>query len=446
MGRRNVGIALAFIAVLLVGACSTGQSPVTNPVSNSVSGGSAAARSENFANPVRLNSPITHVIVMIQENRSFDNLFNGFPGANTVQFGYIHTGQQVPLTPIPLSGGQDLSSAHAAFDLAYDGGKMDSFDLVPKAGKAEGLEPYVYVTESSAQGYWTMAQSYTIADDMFSSQRAQSYPAHQYLIRASSSNIIGNTAPVINDAWGCDTPNQTAPMLTAQGKYARTPTCYDVQTLGDLLDAAGVSWKFYSPTIGFNGFQWSAYDSIKHIRYGPDWTNNMSTPESNILNDVAAGTLPSVSWVVPNANNSDHAPGKTGSGPNWVLSVVDAVGQSQYWNNTAIFVTWDDWGGWYDHVTPPTLDMIGLGERVPLVVVSPYAKVGYVSHVQHEFGSIIHYIESTYGLPNLGKTDVRADDLSDCFNYNQPPTVFVPIPHGTFAPDISGEVAPDDDD
>jgi len=442
MNRCEVSIRLALIALLL-GGCSSGASP---GLTNSVSAYSAPARPDSGPFALRLNAPITHVIVMIQENRSFDNLFNGYPGANTAQFGLIHTGQQVPLTPIPLSGGKDLSSAHNSFDIAYDNGKMDSFDLVPKAGKAEGLLPYVYVTESSAQGYWTLAQSYTIADDMFSSQRAQSYPAHQYLIRASSSNIIGNTAPVIKDSWGCDTPNQTAPALDQQGRYTRVPTCYDVQTLGDLLDAAGISWKFYSPTIGFNGFQWNAYDSIKHIRYGSDWTNNMSTPESNILNDVATGNLASVSWVVPNANNSDHAPGKTGSGPNWVLSVIDAVGQSQYWNNTAIFVTWDDWGGWYDHVTPPTLDMIGLGERVPLVVVSPYARVGYVSHTQHEFGSIIHFIESTYGLPNLGQTDVRADDLSDCFNYSQQPTVFQPIPHGTFAPDIPGEVAPDDDD
>ena len=443
MGRCDARIGFALIALVLGGCSASAQSPVvTSPASSY----SSLARSDAARISANFTGPITHVIVMIQENRSFDNLFNGFPGANTVQSGLIHTGQLVALQPIPLSGGKDLSSAHNSFMIAYDNGKMDSFDLVPKAGKPEGLLPYVYVTEASEQGYWTLAQEYTIADDMFSSQRAQSYPAHQYLIRASSSDIIGNTAPVLKDAWGCDTPNQTAPALDSQGKYTRVPTCYDVETLGDLLDAAGISWKFYSPTIGFNGFQWNAYDSIKHIRYGPDWTNNTSTPETNILNDIANGTLPSVSWVVPNALNSDHAPGKTGSGPNWVLSVIDAVGQSPYWNNTAIFVTWDDWGGWYDHVPPPTLDMIGLGERVPLVVVSPYAKVGYVSHVQHEFGSIIHYIEENFGTGNLGNTDVRADDLSDCFNYGQPPTQFVPIPHGTFAPDIPGEVAPDDND
>jgi phospholipase C len=109
-------------------------------------------------------------------------------------------------------------------------------------------------------------------------------------------------------------------------------------------------------------------------------------------------------------------------------------------------VTWDDWGGWYDHVPPPQLDYMGLGERVPLLVVSPFARVGYVSHTQHEFGSILRFIETTYGLPSLGTTDARADDLSDCFNFGQSPTRFTPIPHGAFAPDYVGQPAPDDDE
>jgi len=390
--------------------------------------------------------PINHVIVIIQENRSFDNLFNGFPGADTVQVGKKHDGTTIPLAMVPLNGGHALSAAFNSFSIAYDNGKMDGFDLVPKGGKPEGAEPYVFVDPSNIQGYLALAHQYTIADRMFSSQRAQSYPAHQYLIRGSSSNIIGNTAPVKKYAWGCDTPGQTAPYLISPGKLGRTSTCYDAQTLGDLADNAGVSWRFYSPTIGFNGFMWNAYDSITHIRNGVDWTKDMSTPETTILTDIATGNLASVSYVVPANTNSDHSPSHGGNGPNWVISIVDAVGESQYWNSTTILITWDDWGGFYDHVPPPTLDEIGLGERVPLLVVSPYARVGYVSHTQHEFGSIIHYIESTFALGSLGMTDARADNLSDCFNFGQPPTIFTPIPHGTFSPDYPGEPAPDDDD
>ena len=391
-------------------------------------------------------SQITHVIVIIQENRSFDNLFNGFPGADTVQFGTLHDGTQIALTPIPLSRGKSLSSAHKSFLTAYDGGKMDGFNMISKSGP-EGTAPYSYVTQTSETGYWTLAQNYTIADRMFSSQSANSYPAHQYLIRGTSGGIIGNPRPVSNYTWGCDDAGQTAPVILPNGKMgARTSTCFDAPTIGDLLDQNNVSWKFYAPTIGFGGFEWDAYDSIQHIRFGPDWSQSNITPETTVLADIANNNLAAVSYVVPNQINSDHGSSKQGSGPNWVLSIVDAVGTSAYWPHTAILVTWDDWGGWYDHVPPPQLDYMGLGERVPLLVVSPYARVGYVSHTQHEFGSILHFIETTFGLPSLGTTDARADDLSDCFNFGQSPTRFTPIPHGAFAPDYPGQPAPDDDE
>jgi phospholipase C len=131
---------------------------------------------------------------------------------------------------------------------------------------------------------------------------------------------------------------------------------------------------------------------------------------------------------MPTAVESDHSSVSNGSGPSWVASIVNAVGQSQYWNSTAIFVTWDDWGGWYDHVAPQIFNQYELGFRVPLIVISPYAKKAYVSHVQHEFGSILHYTEEQFGLNSIGYTDARADDLSDCFDYTQTPTPFKAIP------------------
>jgi phospholipase C len=143
------------------------------------------------------------------------------------------------------------------------------------------------------------------------------------------------------------------------------------------------------------------------------------------LQDVAKGTLANVTWVVPSSVNSDHAGGiNSVGGPDWVASIVNAIGQSQFWSSTAIFITWDDWGGWYDHVAPPQLDSMGLGFRVPLIVVSPYAKHGYVSHVQHEFGSFLKFSEETFNLPSLGLIDVRADDLADCFDFTQAPQAF----------------------
>ncbi len=201
--------------------------------------------------------------------------------------------------------------------------------------------------------------------------------------------------------------------------------CFNYLTLGDKMDASNVSWRYYATTT-YPGI-WSAFDAIRTIRFGPDWATKVVSPETTVLNDIAAGNLAQVTWVTPTFVNSDHAGRTTDSGPAWVAQVVNAIGASQYWNSTAVFITWDDWGGWYDHVPPPQLDGMGLGFRVPLIVVSPYSKHGYVSHTQHEFGSILHFTEGTFGLASLGQTDARADDLLDCFDFSQMPKPFIPL-------------------
>ncbi len=185
-----------------------------------------------------------------------------------------------------------------------------------------------------------------------------------------------------------------------------------------------MTWRYYQEHRGPG--LWNALDAIKHIRYGSDY-KNVVWPPSEILSDVARGDLATVSWVTPTAAASDHAGHTNGSGPDWVASVVNAIGESKYWDSTAIIVTWDDWGGWYDHVKPPQYNAYELGFRVPLVVIGAYAKSGYVSHKQHEFGSILKFAEKSLGLGSLGTTDVRADDLSDCFSFNKKPRAFTPI-------------------
>jgi len=138
-----------------------------------------------------------------------------------------------------------------------------------------------------------------------------------------------------------------------------------------------------------------------------------------------------VSWITPTCANSDHAGCGSNTGPSWVASLVNAIGKSPYWSSTAIFIFWDDYGGWYDDVPPPLVDYDGLGIRVPLLVISPYAKRGYVSHTQYEHGSILQFAEDRFGLPRLAASDTRANSLDDCFDFNAPPRPFVPIaaPH-----------------
>jgi phospholipase C len=175
-----------------------------------------------------------------------------------------------------------------------------------------------------------------------------------------------------------------------------------------------------------------------------------------VLTDIASGQLAQVSWLIPGGASSDHAQINEGSGPSWVASIVNAIGQSDYWANTAIIITWDDWGGWYDHVAPKVIDDgvswgsgYVYGFRVPLVVVSPYAKAKYISHVPHDFGSILKLIEMTFSLPSLGYADESADDLSDCLDLTQPPLVFhaiaAQLDAAHFISDKRAPVPPDDD-
>src|SRR5262249_52792008 len=211
----------------------------------------------------------------------------------------------------------------------------------------------------------------------------------------------------------------------------------DYQTLLDVLDQHGITWHYYTPNKIMN--IWSAPETIMHIRNGADWNGKVVQPETQIISDAANGMLPEVSWVVPTGVNSDHPAsqafmtGPEDHGPQWVAQVVNAIGSNaRLWDHTAILITWDDWGGFYDAVPPPQLDTMGLGFRVPLLVVSPYAKAGHVSKVQYEFGSILKFVEETFGLPSMhsidaNATDDRANGLADCFDFAQQPRPYAPI-------------------
>jgi phospholipase C len=222
--------------------------------------------------------------------------------------------------------------------------------------------------------------------------------------------------------------------------------CFDRPTLTDLLNAQGISWKYYAASAGSI---WNAPNAIEHM-CGPahstvctasDWTNHVVLNSAQVLNDITSNQLASVSWVMPTGQASDHPVTTDGSGPSWVASVVNAIGNSPYWADTAIIITWDDWGGWYDHVAPPIIPdapQYEMGFRVPMIVVSPYANLKNavthtnVTHTLYDFGSILKFIENTFGLGNIAPsaTFIYADqfpqtgDLSDCFDFAQTPLTF----------------------
>ncbi len=394
------------------------------------------------------SSKIAHVVIIFQENRTIDNLFNGLPGADTARSGLNSKGQVVNLAPISLSAPYDIGHKHSDFKAEYDGGKLDGFDKDSSNCEGAGLCPpknlrtYGYVPHDEVKPYFVMAERYAFADRMFQTNQGPSFPAHQYIV--SGTSTITNGSPLraadnpINPqggrVGGCDSaPGSLVPLIDEAGKLsANAYPCFRRLSLMELADNAGISWRYYVDTPGAG--IWNGPDAIFHVRTSREYETNVVSPSSQVLKDVAAGTLADVVWVTPSNVSSDHARATNGSGPSWVASVVNAIGESQYWNDTAIVVTWDDWGGWYDHVPPPIYNSYELGFRVPLIVISPYAKAHYISHAQHEFGSVLKFTEEVFGLPSLGTTDVRADDLGDCFDFSQPPSKFKRIP-AKFPPD-----------
>ena len=436
--------------------------------------------------------PVRHVVIIVQENRTPDNLFQDpaliSRGADIVSSGINSKGQTLPLAQLDLgtNGSKpdhyDISHSHSAFLLmchlnpATHVCAMDGADLVGtgcQVGYPACQPPnpqFMFVNPADVQPYFQLAEQYTFGDRMFQTNQGPSFPAHQFIISGTSaptatSNLFAAENPLNMDSTGCTAPpTQKVVMIDPQGEELTSQyPCYEHATLTDLLNQKSISWRYYAPLAGSI---WTAPNAIQHMCgpnaappnatacEGADWTNNvvLATAQNPapILTDIASGHLPAVSWVIPNGANSDHAQGNEGTGPSWVASIVNAIGNSPYWSDTVIFITWDDWGGWYDHVPPPKmLNSYEYGFRVPLIVVSPFAKPAYISHVTHDFGSILKFVEETFGLPSLGYADVPADDFSDCFNFSQAPirfqTIAAPLKANYFLNDRRPPSDPDDD-
>jgi phospholipase C len=409
---------------------------------------------------------IKHVVVVIQENRSFDDFFATFPGVNGATGGcmkspsqpMVHHGSShgcpsgdewVPLAKTNLVEPCDFGHSYHTVPVDYDHGKMDGFGLEGGSNKCPGkvgTKVYQYVDPEQIKPYWTIASSYVLADAMFQTQGSGSFTAHQDLIAGGTIIDQPKDDESIVDyptghPWGCDAPSGTrTSLLVYDGKkledeYGRGPfPCFTYETLRDLLDAKNVSWRYYSPPEpNGTGSYWNAFDAIQAVREGSQWQSNIANTTA-FFSNVSGGVLPAVSWIVPDNTNSDHPGTHSKTGPSWVASIVNAIGESSYWNSTAIVILWDDWGGFYDSAPPPFFDHWGgLGFRVPMMLVSPYAreatpgKPGFVDHTQYEFGSILKFIEDVWDLGSLGTTDARATSIVKCLDFKQSPRAFTPI-------------------
>jgi len=453
---------------------------------------------------VNKQGQINHVVIILQENRTPDNLFQDpvliNAGADIQNYGYTTNGTKILLTPVSLGTTYDLGHSHDAFLQAcqWTGSvcAMNGSNLISCSGSGcPQNASYQYVQASDVTPYYTMAETYAFGDRMFQTNQGPSFPAHQYILSGASSisatsttyvadNPSNNTRADGTAGVGCLAPpsavvntlDTSQPFPNKDYGYVDGPECFDRPTLADVLTANGLTWKYYAAQ---DGSIWTAPDAIQEICLptsgppdqltcnGTEWTSNVVLEGSGtqITTDITNGQLANVTWVIPAGQNSDHAGGNQVGGPSWVTSIVNSIGGSQFWADTVVIVTWDDWGGWYDHVAP-TIRNSGsypnsyeYGFRVPLIVISPYSKPKYISHQPNDFGSILKFIEEVFCPtnpamceinPSVGYADSYAlGDLSDLLNFNQTPLQFAPIeaPLKTeyFLHDTSPPAPPDTD-
>jgi phospholipase C len=437
-----------------------------------------------------------HIVIIVQENRTPDNIFGSLPnfepGVDIAASGQTSQGQTIVLNATPMAYCYDIGHAHADFVAMYNNGGMNGADqehLTRNHGCDIPTYPeykFVDTTHGEVQPYFDIATQYGFANRMFETNQGPSFPAHQFIFGATSapstfSTLFASENPKHSGLAGCVAkPGQRVTVIDANGNENAKPSvypCFDRPTMADLLDAAGIGWKYYIDTLTA-GSLWTAPAAIRAlcapqnqngalVCTGPDYVNNVDSRQAQVLLDVGACALPAVSWVIPDAASSDHAGITNGSGPSWVASIVNAIGSQPacpggevYWQDTAIFITWDDWGGWFDHVPPyhtggwPANNWgagYTYGFRVPLLVVSAFTQAGYVNNDNLDFGSILAFVESNFGLGRIGPgyyADAWSGNLTPFFSLSQPrgyspiPTRFPPK---YFLHRTRSKVGPDDD-
>lgn len=425
-------------------------------------------------------SNFQHVVVIVQENRTPDNLFQGLckppygskdlcsTTPSSTQYDIqtrdwldknSATGVTQPVS-VPLANHYDLSHAHSAFVKMCDADpltgacKMDGAGNIACSGTCLDNPQFRFVSNAGhiLDPYLELAHQYGWANYMFQTNQGPSFPAHQFLFGGTSAPSAAEDANGIfasenmsgGSVAGCIANSATTvAVISPQGEKQKIYPCFEHSTMADVLPGA-FSWRYYTPSAGSI---WTAPNAIQHICQssgpgghctGQDWTNNVDLKPADVLNDIANCSLRNVSWVIPTGANSDHASSNDGGGPSWVAAIVNAIGKSRtcddhtgYWKNTAIFITWDDWGGWYDHVRPTILAQpqgdYQLGFRVPLLVVSAYTAEGSINNNRHDFGSILRFIEHNFGVQEgvLNFADARAhNDLTGFFDLSQAPRPF----------------------
>ena len=488
---RKVSPFLAVAALLAVaGGCigaQTSSSSSTNRSTDLVA--ISAANEAQYDNAVAANNQgdpihkIQHVVIIMQENRSFDSYFGTYPGADGIP---MRNGVPAVCVPDPKDGscvkpyydpddvnrGGPHSSMQAQTDV--DGGKMDNFLVTARRGMKRcvqidnpncanpGFDVMGYHDERQLANYWAYARNFVLQDKMFENVASWSLPQHLFMVSewTASCASIGDPSSCVNAIERPDMPPdfmRRKAILHPPGRPA-----YEWTDLTWLLHRAHVSWKYYvmaggqpdcaddaaecttMPQNAHTPGIWNPLPYFDTVKKDGELGNIADL--SQFYRDARDGKLPSVMWICPANRVSEHPPAKVSAGQAYVTGLINAIMQSPDWNSTAIFLSWDDWGGFYDHVVPPVVDENGLGLRVPGIVISPYARKGYIDHQVLSHDNYVRFIEDDFlnGARIDPKTDGRPDprptvrenakalgDLRSDFDFNQTPRAPMVLQGGT---------------
>lgn len=370
--------------------------------------------------------PIKRVVYVMPENRSFDNLFGSFPGAKGATTG-VKFGQEVPLAPSPHWLPGDLPHDRAAFLNMVNGGAYDGF------GIGQFGDPWAYTThmEGTVPVYWQLASDYVLCDNFFCSVGGPSYPNHLFFVAGQSGGVFDNPENIevrrsergVFKSWGCDAVGEDVFVLVKDedGDLSKHDTCFDFKAVPQQLEEIGVSWAYYSASPYQSGYFWNALNAVAGVFHTDLWREETIRPVDRIVDDIRADRLPAVTWVTPRFELSGHPPESTCFAQNWLAGIANAVMESDGWQHTALFVSWDMWGGFFDHVPPPTVGNIGLGFRVPSLVISPYARKGYIDDAAADLCAPLRFIEDNWGLPYLTERIAVSHNFEHVFDFGRNP-------------------------